>query len=83
MSCAPMVPMKLSEMWSSGRARKCETIGNQKATMTLRMTWQSGVTSLGGLIYFVLVVYVILVCLLTEKKNPYQPRCGQKPPCSR
>ena len=41
------------------------------------------ITSLGGLIYFVLVVYVILVCLLTEKKNPYQPRCGQKPPCSR
>ena len=30
------------------------------------------ITSLGGLIYFVLVVYVILVCLLTEKKNPYQ-----------
>ena len=41
------------------------------------------ITSLGGLIYFVLVVYVILVCLLTEKKNPYQPRCGQKPPRSR
>ena len=40
------------------------------------------ITSLGGLIYFVLVAYVILVCLLTEKKNPYQPRCGQKPPCS-
>ena len=45
--------------------------------------WNSGlVTSLGGLIYFVLVVYVILVCLLTEKKNPYQDRCRQ-PPCSR
>ena len=42
MSCVPMVPMKLSEMWSSGRARKCETIGKKKATMTLRMTWQSG-----------------------------------------
>ena len=41
---------------------------------------RSLITSLGGLIYFVLVVYVILVCLLTEKKNPYQPRCGQKPP---
>ena len=40
------------------------------------------ITSLGGLIYFVLVVYVILVCLLTEKRNPYQPRCAQ-PPCSR